>query len=149
MTLTYQKAAIEDIDSIYTLCKSLIEKYEDPTQINLEKVLSWVRRKIEKQLDQYTVVFADGQKAGYYHLYRNDDNRMELDDLYVFPAFQNQGIGTEIIKKCLSEAQEPVILYVFVKNTGAVSLYQRLGFKVIETLGSTRFIMCAFQESIL
>ena len=141
MTLTYKKAQAEDIPRIYDLCKQLIDQYENTAQIAYEKVLAWVRRKLEAQIDQYTAVFANGQKAGYYHFFRNEDGQMELDDLYIFPDLQKKGIGTAVVKKCLAEASEPVILYVFIRNTGAVQLYERLGFQVTETVGNTRYIM--------
>ncbi len=141
MTLTYEKAQAEDIPRIYDLCKQLIDQYENTAQIAYEKVLAWVGRKLEAQIDQYTAVFANGQKAGYYHFFRNEDGQMELDDLYIFPDLQEKGIGTAVVKKCLAEASEPVILYVFIRNTGAVQLYERLGFQVTETVGNTRYIM--------
>jgi len=141
MFLTYGKAQSADIPCIYDFCKQLIDQYEDIASIDYQKVLNWVHRKLEKQIDQYTVVYADGVKAGYYHFFRNEDDHLELDDLYVFPTFRSQGIGTKVIQKCLSEADEPVLLYVFVKNTGAVSLYQKLGFTIAETIGETRYIM--------
>ena len=66
---------------------------------------------------------------------------MELDDLYIFPEYRNQQIGTKVIEKCLSETDLPVYLYVFIKNTKAVALYERLGFRVIETIKDSRYIM--------
>ena len=66
---------------------------------------------------------------------------MELDDLYVLPEYRRRGIGTMIIEKCCSESDLPIFLYVFSGNTGAVSLYQRLGFRITESVGGTRYIM--------
>ena len=92
MELTYKSAKAEDIEPVYALCKALIEKYEQPETVDLPKVLRWVRHKIETSIGEYTVVCADGRKAGYYHFYKNEDGMFELDDLYVFPEFQNRGI---------------------------------------------------------
>ena len=55
--------------------------------------------------------------------------------------FRNRGIGSAVIKKCCMSVNEPVILYVFIRNERAVSLYKRLEFKVIETIGDSRYIM--------
>ena len=141
MVLTYEKANIEDIPCIYELCKQLIDAYEDIRNINYGAVLNWLRKKLETQIGEYTAVYADGQKAGYYHFCQNEDAQFELDDLYIFPEFQNKGIGTAVIQKCCASTTAPVFLYVFTKNERAVSLYQRLGFAVVKTVNDTRFIM--------
>lgn len=141
MVITYQQATPEDIAPIYELCKQLIYTYENLEAIDVHKVMNWVQRKIESSICQYTAVYANGQKAGYYHFYQNEDGQFELDDLYVFPQFQNQGIGTAIIEKCCASVASPVMLYVFIKNHRAVALYQRLGFTMIKTVNDSRYIM--------
>lgn len=141
MNITYEKAKVEDIEPIYELCKRLIHDYEQLDRIDYPKVMKWVRGKIENSIDEYTAIYADGRKAGYYHFFKNDDGQYEIDDLYVFPAFQNQGIGSEAVRKCCASVSVPIMLYVFVKNEGAVSLYERLGFEVVETIHNSRYIM--------
>lgn len=140
MQLTYQSAGPEDVPILYGLCKQLIDTYEETEQIDYEKVLRWVGRKIETQIDAYTVIFADGQKAGYYHFYWNAEKLWELDDLYIFPEFQNQGIGTAILQKCCA-CGKPVMLYVFQKNQRAAALYQNMGFEIVKEIGKSRYIM--------
>jgi len=58
--------------------------------------------------------------------------------------YRDKGIGTMIIKDCIKESNEkniPIFLYVFSKNTKAVSLYTRLGFEITEKIKDTRYIM--------
>ena len=141
MELTFQKAENEDGERIFRLNKELIFQYETLEEINLDYVLSWVQKKITSRMDEYTVICADGKKAGYYHFFRNEEGEYELDDLYIFPEFRNHGIGSAVIKRCCSSVKEPVMLYVFVKNRGAVSLYKRMGFQVVETIKDSRLIM--------
>lgn len=138
---TYEKASACDIEPIYNLCKQLIDDYENTDSIDYGKVLNWVRRKIEKSIDEYTAVFASGEKAGYYHFYQNEAGEYEIDDLYIFPQYRNQGIGSGIIKKCCSAVSAPVTLYVFSKNKKAVALYKKLGFEVVRTVNSSRYFM--------
>ena len=83
----------------------------------------------------------DGCKAGYYHFYKNEDACYEIDDLYIFKEFQNRGIGTAIIQKCCLAVDKPVMLYVFIKNHRAISLYQKLGFEIVETIKNSRYVM--------
>lgn len=91
MKITYKKATADDIGPIYELCRRLIDDYEQMELIDYPKVMKWVRKKIGLSIGEYTVIYADEQKAGYYHFYQNDDGQFEIDDLYVFPEFQNQG----------------------------------------------------------
>ena len=141
MKTTYNKATTSDIEHIYHLCKQLIDKYENIDSIDYEKVLLWVRKKLESSIDEYTTIYSDGKKAGYYHFYKNEDGEYELDDLYIFEEFQSRGIGSAVIKKCCSLVDSPVMFYVFIRNERAIALYKRLGFEVIKTVGNSRYIM--------
>ena len=141
MNITYGRAANEDVARIYQFCKQLIDDYENIENIDYDRVLGWVQKKIEHCISEYTVIYADGKKAGYYHFYKNEDAEFEIDDLYIFPEFQNRGIGSAVIRKCCSAVDEPVMLYVFIQNQRAISLYKRLGFEVVKTVNDSRFIM--------
>ena len=141
MELTFRKAENEDAERIFQFNKEMILQYETLEEINLDYVLSWVQKKISSRIDEYTVICAEGKKAGYYHFFRNEEGELELDDLYIFPEFRNQGIGSVVIKKCCTSVKEPVMLYVFTRNKGAVSLYKRMGFQVTETIKDSRLIM--------
>ena len=138
MVLTFSPAAPSDAGTIFELCKALIDQYEDISAIDYHRVLVWVRQKIEENISEYRRILADGAHAGYFHFCPAEDG-WELDDLYVFPEFQNQGIGTAVIQDCCEK--DPVMLYVFRKNTGALALYRRLGFQEVGTAGQTRLIL--------
>lgn len=141
METTYKPANTEDIEPIYELCSQLIQRYERLESIDYPKVMKWVRKKIQQSISEYTVIWVREHKAGYYHFYQNQDGLFELDDLYIFPEFQNRGIGTEVIRTCCASVDAPVMLYVFTENRRAVSLYKRLGFEIAETVNNSRYIM--------
>lgn len=140
MRLSYQPALPEDVDTIFRFNKDLIDRYENIQDISYDDVLGWVRRKIEKAIHTYTRIYADGVHVGFYRFVANEE-KMELDDLYIFPEFQSRGIGTCVIEKCCVETEKPVMLYVFIRNTGAWKLYQRLGFEIRENIRGSRYIM--------
>ena len=140
MRLSYQLALPEDVDTIFRFNKDLIDRYENIQDISYDDVLGWVRRKIEKAIHTYTRIYADGVHVGFYRFVANEE-KMELDDLYIFPEFQSRGIGTCVIEKCCVETEKPVMLYVFIRNTGAWKLYQRLGFEIQENIHDSRYIM--------
>ena len=140
MELSFEIADLQDADLIFRLNKELIDRYEDVQNIPYEEVLNWVRRKIGKNIHSYTRIYADGIPAGFYRFVPNGD-QMELDDLYVFSEFQGRGIGSQVIEKCCGETDLPVMLYVFIRNTGAWKLYQRLGFEIRKPVHDSRYIM--------
>ena len=140
MKLSYGPALPEDVDTLFCLNKDLIDRYENVQEIPYDDVLNWVRRKIEKAIHTYTRIYADGVHAGFYRFVPGDE-MMELDDLYIFPEFQGKGIGSQVIERCCGETEKPVMLYVFIRNTRAWKLYQRLGFEVRETISDSRYIM--------
>lgn len=140
MELNYEQASGADVEAIFALSKALIDQYEDVESIDYDKVLQWVRRKIGAQIGEYQRVLMDGDLAGYVH-FHPDGERMELDDLYILPEYRGRGIGTAVVKKCCAETEKPVYLYVFRRNKGAVRLYRRLGFEIVQEVGSSRYIM--------
>ena len=140
MKLSFKPALPEDAETLFRLNKELIDRYENVRDIPYEDVLNWVRRKIETAIHTYTRIYADGVHGGFYRFVPGD-GVMELDDLYIFPEFQGRGIGTRVIEKCCGETEKPVMLYVFVRNTGAWQLYQRLGFEIREKIHDSRYIM--------
>lgn len=140
MNLQFVPAGHSDIDVIFSLLKELIDAYEDVQSIQYEKVLAWCRRQIEEHISEYTCILADGAKAGYY-LLKPDGDRMELDNFYVLPNFRNHGIGTAVLKRCITATDKPIYLYCFTRNHRAMALYSRLGFRTTETIRQTRCIL--------
>lgn len=141
MNLMYEPATAADIEPVYQCCLKLIWEYEDLGSVDLSKVLPWVRRKLESSIGEYTRVLDHGVLVAYYH-FAPSEGKMELDDLYVLSEERRgQGIGTAIVQKCFSETELPVFLYVFQRNTRAVALYERLGFRITEKVGDSRYIM--------
>jgi ribosomal protein S18 acetylase RimI-like enzyme len=140
MNLIYASAEEKDIEPLFQLSKDLVDRYENISQIDYSKVLSWVLNKIEKHISEYTCIFRENQKVGYYR-FHFIDGKMELDDIYILPPYQNQGIGSEIIQKCIAETNLPIFLYVFIQNTKAVSLYKKFGFRITETIRDSRYFM--------
>ena len=139
MELMYENARPEDAPVIFGFAKELIETYETDPDLDLAMALDWTRRKIEKRIGEYTRVLMDGEVAAFFR-FVPDGERMELDDLYVLPAFRDRGIGTAILRRCVAQGR-PVCFYVFTKNTRAIDLYEREGFRKVEDVSPTRMIM--------
>ena len=139
MQMTYEPARPEDAPVIFGFARELIERYETDPDLDLNMALDWTRRKIEKRIGEYTRVLLDGAVAAFFR-FVPDGERMELDDLYVLPAFRNKGIGTAILRRCVAGGR-PIYFYVFTKNTRAIALYEREGFRKAEEVSPSRIIM--------
>ena len=139
MQLSYEPARPEDAPVIFGFAKELIEAYETDPDLDRSMALDWTRRKIEKRIGEYTRVLMDGETAAFFR-FVPDGERMELDDLYVLPAFRGRGVGTAILRRCIAEGK-PIYFYVFMKNTRAIALYEREGFRRAEDVSPTRAIM--------
>ncbi len=55
-----------------------------------------------------------------------------LGHLYVSPAEQGRGIGSELLSKAKRQCPEGLRLYVFQSNAGARRFYERHGFSAVE-----------------
>ena len=84
MYLTYEGADAADIEPICLFCKELIDRYEKLQNIDYDAVLAWERKKVEDNLKDYQRVLCNGKKVGYFR-FCQVANKMEIDDLYIFP----------------------------------------------------------------
>lgn len=140
MKYSLSPAVHSDVKPIFLLNKEIIDKYENITKINYHKVMKIVRNGIKQHIHEYRRIMCGNATAGYLLVERSAD-KTELDDLFIFPEFQNKGIGTAIIKNIIANSESPVYLFVFIGNEGAVRLYKRLGFEIVETVNETRYRM--------
>ena len=125
-----------------------VEKFPTPVEYNsLSEAVGWGSKEksvIEEAFKNtlYSLcVYEKEVLIGYGRIIGDKTIFLYFHDLKVLPKYQNQGIGSVILEKCCSETDMPIYLYVFTRNTRAISLYERFGFKVIEKVKDTRLIM--------
>jgi GNAT superfamily N-acetyltransferase len=81
---------------------------------------------------QVWVAEVDGQVVGYIGVSDHD-----LNDLYVRPGWQRQGIGTVLLEQARAVSPDRLELWAFKRNAGARRFYERHGFVAIgETDGA-------------
>ena len=138
--LTFEQARREDIPHIFQLNRELIDRYEDFSTLDRDYVLQWVRKNLERQLPRFRRILWGGQHAGFFCL-TEAGGQWELDSLFVFPEFRGRGIGTAVLQYCLEASRGKLFLYVFKENSGALRLYERLGFQIRQEARKTAYIM--------
>jgi GNAT superfamily N-acetyltransferase len=62
----------------------------------------------------------------------------ELEHLYVQPAPQGRGVGTDLLARALRACPDGLTLRVFTRNTAARGFYERHGFTVVDTDDGSR-----------
>ena len=81
-----------------------------------------------------SIVLVDGRAVGHVAIEEHHD-RVELRMLLLAPDAQRRGIGSSLIRGVIERArarQLPMILWVTDWNVGAIRLYRRFGFEVVE-----------------
>ena len=85
---------------------------------------------MDYKIKNYKIVCVDNKKVGCMLLKTKNDGVL-LDEIYLEENYRNKGIGSNIINKIISE-NNIIYLWVYKLNIRAISLYRRLGFKVIQ-----------------
>ena len=84
--------------------------------------------------DRVSMILVDGVRAGLLSL-RDEPDRFHLEKIYVDPAFQRRGIGSQLLQELTARARtegRPLTLRVLKVNP-ARRLYERHGFAIEET----------------
>jgi len=93
----------------------------------------WQRANFAAEMASSTTlaVRIDARLAGYLQ-FREEDDRLFVQNLALLPDCQNRGIGTELIRMLQAKAANrgiPLELAVFRTNASALRLYERPGFE--------------------
>jgi ribosomal protein S18 acetylase RimI-like enzyme len=90
-----------------------------------------------RDLSRYEILVNNGRDVGCLGI-RHEDKLLFLEYVAILPEYQNQGLGSEVVRGVLRSAAErgvPVGLSVLKANP-ARKLYERMGFQII---GSDEF----------
>jgi amino-acid N-acetyltransferase len=117
-----RKAKIADVKAI----QSLINQYADSGQM-LPRSLN----ELYEQLRDFHVIEENGSLIGVCALHVSWDGIAEIRSLAVRQDRKKQGIGSELVKHCLSEASELEVERVFVL-TYQERFFRKLGFTDVD-----------------
>ena len=89
----------------------------------------------------YDVIEVGGEPAGRLYVARWPDE-LRIVDIALLPPFRGRGVGTDLLRRLIDEADtagKPLSIHVETNNP-ARSLYDRLGFEVVEDRGVYVFL---------
>lgn len=142
MRYVLRQATTSDSEFVYQVTEASMREYVEHT------FGPWVteeqRNIIGKSFDPSThqVISVAGKTAGILAI-RSHENYVQLEKLYLLPEFQRLGIGSDILEKLTNSARRartPIHLRVLSSNTGALKLYERLGFVVVDEVPERKFM---------
>ena len=117
--------------TIYEYANNLSEK-------EINEINNYVSNSVPKLLSDYCNIVINNKTVGCVLITNIEDGKL-LDEIYIEEKFRNHGIGTDIIKNIIKE-NDIVYLWVYKENVQAISLYKRLGFKVIDETDSRYYM---------
>ena len=133
------KASKKDISRLIQYKKDIIYMYSKGLSgEEKENINEYVINIVNKTLKDYFNIIIDDKIIGSVCI-KDLENAKLLDEIYLEKEFRNKGIGTDIIRKII-ENNESVCLWVYKENIKAVSLYKRLGFKIIDETESRYYM---------
>ena len=126
-----RKASEEDYEFIYQVKK---EAYQNYVEINFgswdeEKQREYFRSFISVCKEDAYIITFEGNDIGFYNGHLSE-NEFEIGNICIVPAYQNKGIGTNILKGIILQNCEKDITLQYFKQNPACKLYERLGFKI-------------------
>ena len=135
------RAAKKDIPRLIKYKKDIIHMYnKDLSEDEKNKINEYVTNSVSEMFkDYYNIVF-DDKIIGSILLKDIQEGKL-IDEIYIEKEFRNNGIGTDIIMKVVKKSNNKnIYLWVYKENIKAVSLYKKLGFKIIDETESRYYM---------
>ena len=133
------KASKKDIPRLIKYKKDIIYMYsKDLVEDERNKIDEYVIISANEMFEDYYNIIIDDKIIGSILLKDMPQGKL-IDEIYIEKEFRNNGIGTDIIRKML-EKNRNIYLWVYKENKKAISLYNRLGFIIVDETDSRYYM---------
>ena len=133
------KASKKDIPRLIRYKKDIIYMYsKDLAEDERNKIDEYVITSVNEMFKDYYNIIIDDKIIGSILLKDMPQGKL-LDEIYLEKDFRNTGIGTDIIREML-EKNRNIYLWVYKENEKAISLYNRLGFIIVDETDSRYYM---------
>jgi GNAT superfamily N-acetyltransferase len=141
MPVTLRPADADDEAFLFKLYCSTREDEIAAWGWNVAQRETFLRMQFQAQHQHYrtlaapaeqSIICCEGQPVGWLATIR-DAQTIWLAEIALLPEWRNSGIGTPLIQNILTAAtsQGSIVQLHVLRNSRAISLYQRLGFRVV------------------
>ena len=133
------EASKKDIPRLIKYKKDIIYMYsKDLVEDERNKIDEYVITSANEMFEDYYNIIIDDKIIGSILLKDMPQGKL-IDEIYIEKEFRNNGIGTDIIRKML-ENNRNIYLWVYKENKKAISLYNRLGFIIVDETDSRYYM---------
>jgi len=100
-----------------------------PSPHTAAETLDWVAQRLIPD-GRVTVTVKAGELVAIIAVSEDESNAW-IDQLYVLPGYENQGLGSSLLRFAHESLKRPVRLFTFQQNTGSRRFYERHGYRVV------------------
>jgi putative acetyltransferase len=144
----------EDDEALVSIIRRTLEEFgaNHPGTVYFDEAINHLSKMFQTERSTYFVVSDEENNkilggGGIYPTEGLPSDTAELVKLYLLPETRGKGIGKSLINKCLSFAKQAGYSKVYLESmdelSGAVGLYERLGFSYLDApMGNTGHCYC-------
>jgi ribosomal protein S18 acetylase RimI-like enzyme len=139
--LSFRIAGDDDFAYIYGLCEATMRPY---VEADLGDCFERVARPTIQKLVQgskFSKIYAADALVGAV-AHERHETHIQLEEIYLEPAKQNQGLGTEVMRRFVEPSRSlelPIRLHVLASNP-ARRFYERLGFVITRSTREVNYM---------
>jgi len=131
MNFSIINASEKDLEYIRKIIKANIMEFaEELSDKDLNDISIHVNKDSKKYLNSFKILVAENKIIGCFSVLKTEDGIL-LNEIYIEEEYRKKGIATSVIKTILKEEQH-ICLWVYKGNNPAISLYKKLGFKIVD-----------------
>lgn len=138
--LTYEPVTAEQYDEFLRLMRDEAADYLERTTELMQ--MTWEQfAHLFRTVGEVRGIYANGELAGFYWI-EVRGSTLHLHGLFLKAAFQGQGIGTQVLQMLEAGHRgkvDAIELGVHESNARARALYERCGYRVVQTLRELQF----------
>ena len=153
MEIEIIKAGLSDFEKLKELRIKLlrfensIDKSVRCDEKRIGEIIEHIKIYLNKGENGYFIAYAEGVACAYCHISFDDKNNPEssyIGEIFVEDKFRKNGIGKNLIEKCIEFAKKNKIkkntLNTTIEgNSGTIEFYKRIGYKIVKEKGNKIF----------
>lgn len=133
--LSFRQAAESDFEYIFDLCELTMRTCVEADLGNCFESIAQPAIRNLLQRGAFSKIYAGGVLVGVFACERQVTH-IQLEEIYIEPASQRLGLGTEVMKRIIRESESvvlPIRLHVLASNP-ALAFYEKLGFETVRSV---------------